>query len=143
MASKSGDPLSDHNTGRSEHCTFTAVRLREGYAMRQVEAFVAQAVQSLNSPCPTVRPQDVRAVRFTPVRVRAGYDMREVDAFLDDLEEQLAARQQDPQYEQESYPPAVPGRRLGASQQWASRLKGVLLLVVVVLWAYAQVFTKN
>lgn len=143
MTGLSGDPPSDLDVGRADHHAFMRVRLREGYATGQVDAFVDQAVQALRSPGSSMRPEDVRAVRFTPVRVRAGYDMREVDAFLDGLEEELAARQPATHNERVGYSPAADVRKPVTAYVWAARMKGALLLLVVVLWVYAGVFTER
>jgi DivIVA domain-containing protein len=140
MMSVSGDPPGSRSLSGPEHVSFMRVRLREGYAVGQVDAFVEQAVLALSARDPSVRAEDVRAVRFAPVRVRAGYDMREVDAFLDELEKQLPARQPDPSSAQGSRGTVPRSRTVPA---WAGHLKGALLLVVVVLWVYAEVLTKH
>lgn len=140
MTSTPGDPLSALDPGRPEPA-FMRVRLREGYATGQVDAFIDQAVQALRSRETTMRPEDVRAVRFTPTRMRAGYDMRQVDAFLDELEDQLAARQPEPSVVPPD-PPAEAVRRSVAIQAWVTRLRWAILLFVVVLWVVADVLPK-
>lgn len=140
MTPTPGDPLSAIDPGRPEPA-FMRVRLREGYATGQVDAFIDQAVQALSSREATMRPEDVRAVRFTPTRVRAGYDMRQVDAFLDELEEQLAARQPEPS-ELPPCPPAEAVRKTMNVQAWVARLRWAILLFVVVLWVVADVLPK-
>lgn len=95
MNSTAGDPFAAPAPDRLTRPSFTTVMFREGYAMEQVDAFIARAAQSLGTATPTVRPEDVRAVQFAPVRLREGYDMAEVDAYLDELEQHLAERVKD------------------------------------------------
>ena len=95
MNSTAGDPFAAPAPDRLTRPSFTTVMFREGYAMEQVDAFIERVAQSLAAPTPTVRPEDVRAVRFAPVRLREGYDMAEVDAYLDELEQHLAERVKD------------------------------------------------
>ena len=103
MNSTAGDSFAAPAPDRLTRPTFTTVMFREGYAMEQVDAFIERAAQSLGAPVPTVRPEDVRAVRFAPVRMREGYDMAQVDTYLDELEQHLVERVRDlPQV------PAVP-----------------------------------
>lgn len=141
MRFRSGEPL-DSTLDQSAHVAFTRVWLREGYTRGQVDAFIDEAVRALTRPTPSMRPEDVRAVRFTPVRMR-GYDMREVDAYLDDLEHHLVAREQDPQHEHEPWPPVVTARKPGPALVWAARLRWALMLLVVVLWVYADMFQRS
>lgn len=60
---------------------FTAVRLREGYSMADVDAFLDK-IQTL--PLAS-RADAVRDARFASVYWREGYDMAEVDDYLDEL----------------------------------------------------------
>ncbi|HZX05650.1 DivIVA domain-containing protein [Kribbella sp.] len=65
---------------------FTPVRLREGYAVDQVDDLVDRVMATVNGQ-PVSRPataQEVREVQFRTVRLTEGYDMSEVDAFLDE-----------------------------------------------------------
>lgn len=62
---------------------FTRVRLREGYDLAEVDAFMERVHRALESGDGSVTAEDVRNVRFSPVRIRQGYDMGEVDAELD------------------------------------------------------------
>lgn len=64
---------------------FTVVRLREGYNIDEVEAFVSRAEMG------TLSSSEARTVRFTPVRIRPGYAMGEVDDYIDSLAAQLTA----------------------------------------------------
>jgi DivIVA domain-containing protein len=97
--------------------TFTSVQFRESYAKDEVDAFVSRAAQELDSPAPTLRPEDVRAVRFAPVRLRQGYDMGEVDDWLDELEQHLTELLPAPREEH----PSVVADLAGAS--WGARLR--------------------
>ncbi len=97
--------------------TFTSVRFSEGYAKEEVDAFVSRAAQTLDSPAPTLRPEDVRAVRFAPVRLRQGYDMGEVDAWLDELEQHLTELMP---AQQEAHPSVVEDL---AGVSWRARLR--------------------
>lgn len=74
--------------------TFTPVRLREGYNMVEVDAFVHRVMATVNGePIDRpVTPREIRRVQFTPVRLSEGYDVTEVDAFLDEAENWLTTR---------------------------------------------------
>lgn len=61
----------------------------EGYAVEEVDAFVAQLEAALAQQPPAMRPEDVHTKVFHIKRVHAAYDEREVDAFLDDAEHRL------------------------------------------------------
>jgi len=119
MTPLSGDPLSGSDLDRFSRAAFTTVQFREGYTKREVDAFVARAVESLRSATPAMRPEDVRAVRFAPVRLQQGYDMAEVDAYLDDLEQHLSERAV--HQAQQSAPPVVSPYPPGSS--WATRAR--------------------
>lgn len=64
--------------------TFSQVRLREGYDIAEVDAFIVEMLPWLEGhraePAIATR---ITEARFTPVRVKRGYDMGEVDEFLD------------------------------------------------------------
>ena len=64
---------------------FALVRMREGYDVAEVDAFVARVRDG------HVTSADARNARFTPVRLRQGYDMGEVDDYVDGLAAQLSA----------------------------------------------------
>lgn len=65
---------------------FTTVRLREGYNIDEVDAFLAEMDRALSGRLPDQALADrMTNARFTPVRLRRGYDMEEVDQHLDDL----------------------------------------------------------
>lgn len=65
---------------------FTPVRIREGYTMGEVDAFIERARQAYVTRDGSVSPEEVARVRFTPVRLREGYDMGEVDQLLDEVQ---------------------------------------------------------
>ncbi|MGC0422105.1 DivIVA domain-containing protein [Embleya sp. AB8] len=72
---------------------FTRTRLREGYAIEDVDTFLARVRDTLDGTAPApLTPAQVREQRFTTVRLREGYDEDEVDAALDEIEARLAAR---------------------------------------------------
>jgi DivIVA domain-containing protein len=138
MAPSQGDPDLDRLRGAS----FTHVRWREGYAIGEVDAFIERAVQALGSTDSELRAADVRAARFRPVRMREGYEMREVDTYLDNLEQQLAQRHPEPE------PGASDGARpslveMLKSGSMASKLTWALLLLVVLVWVYAEVIKPH
>ncbi|SDS90849.1 DivIVA domain-containing protein [Jiangella sp. DSM 45060] len=58
---------------------FPGVRLREGYDLGEVDAFVEHVRATLAT---TLTAAEVRAAEFTTVRLRLGYDMRAVDEWL-------------------------------------------------------------
>ena len=67
---------------------FTPVRIREGYAPDEVDAFIDRLMATVNG-LPVERPvtpREIRRVRFTPVRLTEGYDVEEVDIFLEKAE---------------------------------------------------------
>lgn len=66
---------------------FASVR-KGGYEVREVDQFLADAMQALESGDGTMTAADVHNARFTLVK-RGGYDTQQVDAFLDDLMEAL------------------------------------------------------
>lgn len=63
----------------TEAVRFTTVRLREGYAMPDVDAFLDRVVARL------------RSAQLPGSRLKEGYAKREVDPLLGRLEERLAA----------------------------------------------------
>ncbi|MFI6586449.1 DivIVA domain-containing protein [Embleya sp. NPDC050493] len=72
---------------------FTRTRLREGYAIADVDAFLALVRGSLDGTAAVpLTPARVREQQFATVRLREGYDEDEVDAALDEIEARLAAR---------------------------------------------------
>ncbi|TCC31587.1 DivIVA domain-containing protein [Kribbella sindirgiensis] len=71
---------------------FSTVRLREGYAIDEVDEFVERVLATANG-LPVSRPvtaAEIRNVQFSPVRLAEGYDIEEVDLFLDTAEGWLA-----------------------------------------------------
>jgi DivIVA domain-containing protein len=67
---------------------FTPVRIREGYAPEEVDAFIDRVLATVNGQ-PVERPvtpREIRKVQFTPVRLTEGYDVEEVDNWLDEAE---------------------------------------------------------
>jgi DivIVA domain-containing protein len=73
---------------------FTPVRLREGYDVVEVDAFVDRLMATVNG-LPVDKPvtaREIRRVQFAPVRVREGYDVVEVDEFLERAEGWLSGR---------------------------------------------------
>ncbi|WP_344771224.1 DivIVA domain-containing protein [Aeromicrobium panaciterrae] len=69
--------------------TFSKVRLREGYDIDEVDAFLAEVERNLLGPLPHAElARRIAHARFTPVRLRQqGYDMGAVDEHLDTLHE--------------------------------------------------------
>jgi len=73
---------------------FTRTRLREGYSIADVDAFLEHARESLaGDRADPLTPAQVREQRFRTVRLRAGYDEDEVDRALDEIEARLVARE--------------------------------------------------
>jgi len=66
-----------------ESARFTAVRLRMGYDMGDVDRFLDALAQRLRSGEGIAT--FIGQARFTPVKRREGYDMAQVDRFLDDI----------------------------------------------------------
>jgi len=63
-----------------EQSRFRPTRLREGYDMGEVDAFLDDLCTLLRSGEPIAGL--IGEVRFTPVRLREGYDMDDVDSLL-------------------------------------------------------------
>ena len=85
---------------------FSTTRLRPGYDVEQVDAFLS-AIQDtfLEIRKPSLTPDEIRNKKFSTTRLRPGYDEEEVDAFLDEAELRLAARGGAPVTGQESAAP--------------------------------------
>jgi DivIVA domain-containing protein len=64
---------------------FTVVRLREGYDIDEVDAFVDRVASG------GATSTEAQRMRFTPVRLRQGYDMGQVDEYLDGIAAELSA----------------------------------------------------
>lgn len=78
-------PIRAVAAGTQDGARFAVVRLREGYDIAEVDAFVTRVAAG------NVSSADARSARFTPVRVRLGYDMGEVDDYIDGIAAQLSA----------------------------------------------------
>lgn len=103
---------------------FTTVTFRPGYAMDEVDSFLARAERALRTGDGSVTPEEVLEQRFTPTRFSEGYSMDEVDDYLDttlrpELQEQRS--EQDPGADG-----AGPTRTREASGKDASAAGGVL-----------------
>lgn len=59
---------------------FPRVRMREGYDIAGVDAFVDHIRATIAT---TLTADEIRAIQFTTVRLRLGYDMQTVDEWLD------------------------------------------------------------
>jgi DivIVA domain-containing protein len=73
---------------------FSTVRLREGYALAEVDEFVERVMATVNG-LPVSRPvtaEEIRSVQFSSVRLTEGYDIEEVDLFLDTAEAWLGGQ---------------------------------------------------
>ena len=83
---------------------FSTTRLRPGYDIGEVDAFVEVIRQTfLGISEPSLTADEIRDKQFSTTRLRPGYDEEEVDAFLDVVELRLAAQV---------------GDRRGASAAW-------------------------
>ena len=77
---------------------FSPVRLRDGYDMEDVDAFLARVRAAMTADdegragATDVRPEDVVNARFTPTKFREGYHQDEVDDFLDEIVVDLRRR---------------------------------------------------
>lgn len=85
---------------------FATVRLREGYAIEDVDEFVDRALAALSVPWASgsLTPDDIRYAEFATVRLRLGYDEEEVDAWCDEVERRLREARGEPE------PPKERGR---------------------------------
>jgi DivIVA domain-containing protein len=93
VAGPGGAPLAGGSSVRGGRTAprFSTVRLREGYAIDEVDEFVERVMATVNG-LPVSRPvtaDEIRRVQFRPVRLSEGYDIVDVDAFLDTAEEWL------------------------------------------------------
>jgi DivIVA domain-containing protein len=71
------------------HPSFSQVRLREGYAIVEVDDFLNRVERGM------VTADEVRNVQFTTVRLRSGYNEDQVDDHLDEIEAMLRRRERD------------------------------------------------
>jgi DivIVA domain-containing protein len=71
--------------GWVQKAQFTGVRMRPGYDVRDVDAFLDRVVAGLRGVAPPVSATDVRECVFRSVRFGPGYTEREVDDFLTQL----------------------------------------------------------
>ena len=72
---------------------FSTTRLRPGYDIDQVDAFLRAIRDTLvGIREPSLTPDEIRNKQFSTTRLRPGYDEEEVDAFLDEAESRLAAQ---------------------------------------------------
>jgi DivIVA domain-containing protein len=74
-----------------DNVRFTPVRLRTGYDMGDVDAYLDRVKAHLDRLDAAVAgtgqaPGPLARAVFTPVRLREGYDIGEVDAFLDQVD---------------------------------------------------------
>jgi len=70
---------------------FSTTRLRPGYNIDEVDAFIDAIRDSfLRVREPSLTPEEIRVKKFSTTRLRPGYDEEEVDAFLDKAELRLA-----------------------------------------------------
>ena len=75
---------------------FSTSRLRPGYDIEEVDAFVEAIRQTfLGIREPLLTTDEIRNQQFSTTRLRPGYDEEEVDAFLDVVELRLAAQVSD------------------------------------------------
>jgi DivIVA domain-containing protein len=73
--------------------TFSTVRLRLGYDMAEVDAFLGEIRATfLGIREPPLTPAEIRITQFSTTRLRPGYYYLEVDAVLDEAEGRLAAQ---------------------------------------------------
>ena len=71
---------------------FSTTRLRPGYDIEEVDAFLEAIRQTfLGIREPSLTTDEIRNKQFSITRLRPGYDEDEVDAFLDAVELRLAA----------------------------------------------------
>src|SRR5262252_3681965 len=88
-----GGPSASPTGAPSGSARFSTTRLRPGYDMEQVDAFL-DAVRDtfLGVRHPPLTAEEIRAKWFATTRLRPGYDEEEVDAFLEDVEARLRMR---------------------------------------------------
>jgi DivIVA domain-containing protein len=73
--------------------TFGQTRFRPGYAIEEVDLFVAAVEDALHSHRPRLGAVDLAYQRFTPVRLKPGYRMDEVDDYLTEAKHLLDERE--------------------------------------------------
>ncbi|WP_192810104.1 DivIVA domain-containing protein [Actinomadura rudentiformis] len=78
--------------GWIQNARFTGARMRTGYDVRDVDAFLERVITGLRGTAPPVTARDVREIVFRTVRFGPGYDEAEVDAFLVQLAGALERR---------------------------------------------------
>jgi DivIVA domain-containing protein len=112
---------------------FSATRLRPGYGIEEVDAFLEAIRQTfLGMREPPLTAEEIRTKQFSTTRLRPGYDEEEVDAFLDVVELRLAALTRPgrhggllvparcPECGMETTDPTRPCARCGAPIAWAT-----------------------
>lgn len=75
--------------------SFSATKLRAGYAADEVDAFLDRAAAALTEAQPgpgSLTSAEVESVHFSAIRFGSGYDMDEVDGALDRISAELVAR---------------------------------------------------
>ncbi|MBW8486017.1 DivIVA domain-containing protein [Actinomadura parmotrematis] len=75
-----------------QNARFSSSRLREGYGVQDVDAFLDRVIDGLRGTRPPVTPRDIRESAFEVVRFGPGYDVQEVDRFLAQLVAALERR---------------------------------------------------
>jgi DivIVA domain-containing protein len=80
-------------TGWVQPRKFSTTRLRPGYDVDEIDAFIDAIRDSfLGVREPPLTADEIRVKQFSTTRLRPGYDEEEVDAFLDQAESGLAAQ---------------------------------------------------
>jgi len=73
--------------------TFSTNRLRPGYDMKQVDAFLNEIRDTFSGVRqPPLTAEEIRTKLFMTTRLRPGYNEKEVDAFLEEVEARLRIR---------------------------------------------------
>ena len=142
MASATGSPPSDADRDRLVGVAFTRARLRQGYDIGQVDAFISRVVHDLGSPESAMHAAEVREVQFRPVMLRESYDMREVDGYLDELERQLADRHPEPRPDVRQPPRPALLVLMGSVAAWGRRLTWTLTLLLVLVWVLVETLPR-
>ncbi|NCT92359.1 DivIVA domain-containing protein [Cellulomonas sp. APG4] len=86
VATASPAPLTSSRL-RTEVAALTRTKLREGYAIADVDAMVERVAAALEERArgyrPALTPDDVLTARFRATKFQEGYDQADVDRLLD------------------------------------------------------------
>lgn len=82
-------PARDRMIARLKDARLPVTRMRPGYDMAEVDAFLRRAAAGLAGSAPPLSVQETEGAQFATTKLRPGYDEEETDALLDELADHL------------------------------------------------------